>query len=99
MNNKCMVDRIDHDLLLRYIEIRRIIHQEVKTLYALSDIMSMFKGMADDKVLIDPHALARVNEVMNESILSIWEKLDDFIPLSSAELAVEELKNRKPASK
>ena len=88
-----MIDGIDEKLLRRYVEIRRIIHQDIKTLHALSSIMGTFKEINAGKVSIDPHAIGRVSELMNDSVLTIWEKLDDFIPLTNAELVLDKLQN------
>lgn len=87
-----MESEISPQVLRRYVEIRHIIQQDIKTLHALSSVMAMFKEMHDDKVVIDPQAIGRVYELMNHAVSNIWEKLDDFIPLTSAELALEKLK-------
>ncbi len=85
-----MDTEISHNLLRRYIRIRRLVHEDIKTLYALSNVLAMFKDIHNDQVLIDPHVLARVNELMNQSVLNIWEQLDEFIPLAAAELTLQD---------
>ena len=58
--------------------------------------MAMFQEVSEDKVTIDPFTVGLVNEIMLNTVLNISEKLDNFMPLDSAELALDKLKNQSP---
>jgi len=89
---------IDTDLLKKYIQARHRIDQDKNTIYAISSILSAIKHVDDSQLQLDPYALAVVNELMQKAVLNMWETLDDFIPIASARIALEEreLNNAKP---
>lgn len=84
------IEGIDTDLLRRYIKVRHLIDQDKNTIYAISSILSSIKYADDSKLQLDPYALACVNELMQQAVLNMWETLDDFIPVASARLDLEE---------
>ena len=86
-----MIEGIESNLLRKYVETRRKIHQDNQTIYAISSILATFSKMNDDRLEVDPHALGHLNELMNTAVLNVWESLDDFIPIVSAELFLDEL--------
>ena len=86
-----MIEGIENNLLRKYVETRRKIHQDKKTIYAISSIFAIFSNMDNDRVVVDPHALGHLNELMSTAVLNMWETLDDFIPIVRAELCLNEL--------
>lgn len=85
-----MIEGIDKELLRRYVETRDRIDQSKKTIYAISSILAVYKHVDDACPEIDAYALGHVNQLMNKAILDVWEALDDFIPIVSARLALQE---------
>lgn len=96
MENK--MKGIDSNLLRQYIKVRHRIDQDKNTIYAISSILSSIKYADDSKLQLDPYALACVNELMQTAVLNMWEALDDFIPVASARLALEEREASKPTA-
>jgi len=86
-----MIEEIENNLLRKYVETRRKIHQDKQTIYAISSILAVFSNMDDDRLVVDPHALGHLNEFMSTAVLNVWETLDDFIPIVSTELYLNEL--------
>ena len=78
-------DNIDHTLLNRYLTMRRRIAVDTKTIYSLSNILTILNQLDSDTTDIDPHALAHANQLINTAVLNIQEALNDFIPMTTAE--------------
>jgi len=91
LHEKIMLNEISPSQLQRYIEMRHKINQDQKTIYAISSILAVFSHLDEDRILIDADALGHINQLVNKAVLNIWETLDDFIPILSAELALDKV--------
>ena len=90
---------ITPDLLHGYIEMRHKLDKEANSIFAISSMLAQFDKCGDDRIEVDPVALAKVHQMMNANILNIWEVLDDFIYIVQAKLElVEREQFQKPPS-
>ena len=55
----------------------------------------MFQHCGDDTLEIDPAALGYTHQIIEKSILNIWEILDDFIYIIEARQVLADL-SKKP---
>ena len=81
---------ISPHLLHRYVVMRQKLDMEANSIFAITSMLSQFDKCGDDRMEVDPVALAKVHQMMNHNILNIWEILDDFIYLVQAKLELEE---------
>jgi len=81
---------IPPDLLHRYIEMRHKLDAEANSIFAMTSMLALFDKCGDDRIEVDPVALAKVHQMLNSNILNIWEILDDFIYLVGAKLELGE---------
>jgi len=83
------LDGISTQVLIRYVDMRQKLDSEANSIFAVSSMLAQFEKCGDDRVEVDPVALAKVHQMMNDNILNIWEILDDFIYLVQAKLELE----------
>jgi hypothetical protein len=89
-----MVEEISHKVLRDYVATRQHLDKELRLIYSVSHIFASFEKNATDEYLkFDPIALGHLNQLINTSVLNIWEKLDDFIYLVKAKLILEKLEH------
>ena len=79
------IEGISVEMLCRYVEMRKRIDAEAKTVYCLSSMLALLQQSGDDRIEVDPVALGHVNGMISHSMLNIQEMLDDFIFLVRAE--------------
>lgn len=80
-----MVEGISYEKLYDYILQREKIDDELRLIYSLSHVMAGFEKYAiDSEIEFDPVALGHIHQMINKSVLDIWEILDDFIYLVKA---------------
>ena len=85
------IEGISVEMLFKYVEMRRSIDAEAKTAHSLASMLALLQKCGDDKLEVDPVALGHVNELISNSVLNIWEILDDFIYLVQARSELERL--------
>jgi hypothetical protein len=85
------IEGISTEMLCRYVEMRKSLDAEARTILSLSSILALLQHCGDDKIAIDPAVLGHVNESISTSILNIWEILDDFIYIAQARLELERI--------
>lgn len=85
-----MIKGINKDMLRRYVEMRQKLDAEAETIQSLASLLALFRFCGDEELRIDPLALGHVHQLMERSILNIWEMLDDFIYIVEARRVVEE---------
>ena len=89
-----MIDEISHKMLRHYVATRQNLDKELQLIYSLSHILASFeKNAIDADVELDPVALGHIHQIINTSVLNIWEKLDDFIYIVKAKSVLENLEN------
>ena len=80
-----MIKGISRHKLCDYVATRQKIDVELQLIYSLSHLLAGFeKNSVDSNMELDPVALGHVNQIINKSVLDIWEILDDFIYLVQA---------------
>ncbi len=84
---------ISPELLHRYVEMRRKVADETETIHSITSMLALFETSGDEKMVVDPVALGKINQILNTNILNIWEILDDFIYIVQAELELEKLES------
>ena len=85
------ISGISPELLRRYIEMRRKVADEAEIVHSITSMLALFETSGDEKIVVDPVALGKINQMLNTNILNIWEILDDFIYIVQAELELEKL--------
>jgi hypothetical protein len=85
------VEGISAEMLCRYVEMRKSLDTEAKTILSLSSILALLQHCGDDKIEVDPVILGHVNESISTSILNIREILDNFIYIAQAQLELEQI--------
>jgi len=79
------------ELLHRYIEMRRKLDVEADTILSITSMLVLLETCGDDTLKVDPVALGKVNQIINDNILNIWEILNDFIYIVDAKLELEQV--------
>jgi len=87
------IEGITPKMLSRYVEMRRRVDAEMKTAQSLASMLALLRQCGDDKLEVDPVALAHVNELISDSVLNVWEQLDGFIYLVEARMQLGEFKD------
>lgn len=82
------------EMLFRYVEMRRGIDAEAKTIHSLASLLALLQRSGDDRIEVDPVALGHINEQICTGILNIWEMLDDFIYIVQARSDLERVNKR-----
>jgi len=82
---------INHNMLQRYVEMRRKVDIETNILFGITSMLALLDTSGDDKIEVDPVALGKVHQILNNSILNIWETLDDFLYLPKAKSVLDKL--------
>jgi len=85
------IEGINAEMLSRYVEMRKCIDAEAKTAHSLASMLALIKYCGVDTLEVDPVALGHVNELISNSVLNIWEILDEFIYLVKAKSELERL--------
>ena len=88
--------KLSAEWLHRYVEMRRRLDVEAESIHSITSMLALFETSGDDKIQVDPVALGKVNQKINNNILNIWEILDDFIYLAQAKLELEQMENNLP---
>jgi len=78
-------------MLSRYLEMRHRLDQQANVIFSITSMLAQFDKCGDDIIEVDPVALAKVHQMLNDNILNIWEILDDFIYVVQAKMEVERL--------
>lgn len=79
------IEGISAEMLSRYVEMRKHIDAEAKTVYCLSSMLALLQQCGDDRIEVDPVALGHINEMISRGMLNIQEMLDDFIYMVRAQ--------------
>jgi len=80
-----MIDGISREKLSEYVLQRQKIDDKLRLIYSLSHLMAGFEKYAiDSDIVFDPVTLGHIHQMINKSVLDIWEILDDFIYLVKA---------------
>lgn len=79
------------DLLHRYVEMRRKIDSETNLLFSITSMLALLDTSGDDKIEVDAVALGKINQILNTSVLNIWETLDDFLYFQQAKSELNKL--------
>ena len=82
---------LSSELLHRYIEMRRKLDVEADTILSITSMLALLETCGDDTIKVDPVALGRVNQMIKDNILNIWEILNDFIYIVDAKSELERL--------
>lgn len=90
------IGKLSAEWLHRYVEMRRRLDVEADSIHSITSMLALFETSGDDRIQVDPVALGKINQKMNNNILNIWEILDDFIYLAQAKLELEEMENNLP---
>jgi len=53
-------------------------------------MLALLETCGDDVIKVDPVALGKVHQIINDNILNIWEIMEDFIYILDAKLELEE---------
>ena len=85
------IEGISNELLRRYVKMRHRIDTESNNIFSITSILSLLETCGDDKIEVDPIALAKISHILNKNILNIWEILDDFIYIVQAQSVLEEI--------
>lgn len=85
-----MTEGMNADQLHRYVSTRRRIDPEIRLIHSLTSVLAQFENTEPYGVAIDPAALGIVHATLEESVLRVWEALDDFMPLARARRELEE---------
>ena len=88
--------KLSSEWLHRYVEMRRRLDVEADSIHSITSMLALFETSGDDRIQVDPVALGKVNQKINNNILNIWEILDDFIYLAQAKLELEQMENNLP---
>ena len=88
--------KLSAEWLHRYVEMRRRLDVEANSIHSTTSMLALFETSGDDRIQVDPVALGKVNQKINNNILNIWEILDDFIYLAQAKLELEQMENNLP---
>lgn len=86
-----MIEGINVEMLRRYVEMREKFETEAKTIESLASLLALLQDCGDDRLTVNPVALGYVHTIIEQSILNIWEQLDNFIYLVEARQALEEM--------
>jgi len=87
-----MIEEVSPNMLRHYVATRQKIDMELQMIYSLSHLLASFEKYAiDESMELDPIALGHVHQIINKSVLNVWEKLDDFIYIVQAKLVLEKL--------
>ncbi len=86
-----MIEGISPHQLRRYVAMRTRFDSDAKTIASITSMLARYQSCGDDQLAIDPVALGHLNALMEHCVLNLWEVLDDFIYLQSAEAAIAEL--------
>lgn len=89
-------DKLSAEWLHRYVEMRRRLDVEADSIHSITSMLALFETSGEDRIQVDPVALGKVNQKINNNILNIWEILDDFIYLAQAKLELEQMENNFP---
>lgn len=68
------LDQLSRPMLERYVEMRRRIDAEARTIESLAHVLTRFKHCHNDSVEIDPFALACIHEVIERSVWVCWRR-------------------------
>jgi len=79
--------------VLRYVEMRRKLDVEADTILSITSMLALLETCGDDTIKVDPVALGKVNELLKDNILNIWEILNDYIYIVDANLELERLES------
>jgi len=80
---------ISLELLHRYIEMRRKFDVEANIIHSITSMLGHLETCGDDVIKVDPVALGKVHQIINDNILNIWEIMEDFIYILDAKLELE----------
>lgn len=86
------IETLSPEWIQRYIEMRQKLDVEANTIHGITSLLSHYKTHGHDRLTLDPNALGKVNQLMNEHILNIWEILDDFIHLDQAKSEINKVR-------
>ena len=87
----CKSIGLNNDWLQRYVKMRHKIDIEANSIYSISSMLALIDRCGDDKIDVDPVALGKINQTINNNILNIWEILDDFIYIVQAKSDLDKL--------
>jgi len=79
------------ELLHRYVEMRRKLDVEADSILSITSMLALLKTCGDDTIKVDPVALGKVNQIILDNILNIWEILNDYIYIVDAKSELEQL--------
>ena len=96
MSIESSTGKLSAEWLHRHVEMRRRLDVEAESIHSITSMLALFETSGDDKIQVDPVALGKVNQKINNNILNIWEILDDFIYLAQAKLELEQMENNLP---
>ena len=85
-----MIKGVSEDMLRCYVDMRQKVDTEAKTIQSLASLLALLQQCGDDRIQIDPVALGYVQSLIEQSILNIWEMLDDFIYIIEARRMLED---------
>ena len=88
--------KLSAEWLHRYVEMRRKLDVEADSIHSITSMLALLETCGDDRIQVDPVALGKVNQRINNNILNIWEILDDFIYIVQAKLELEQLERKLP---
>ncbi len=85
-----MIEGFSTHQLARYAAMRERFDREAKTLNSLTNLLGLLQHCDADRVAVDLVALGHVNQLMAQSVLRLWEVLDDFLYLPAVQAALRE---------
>jgi hypothetical protein len=83
------LEKIDKEVLERYVETRNTIAKRSDRIVALSHMLNLLRH-CDGEIEVDPSSLAVVGDLVDSDICSILEMLDAFIYVVEAEAVLGE---------
>lgn len=90
-----MLKGISPKLLSRYVEMRQKISEDTDFIYSQVSLLGIFEEAAEQRIEVDPVALGHIHRLIENRVLNITEKLNDFIYILGAD---EQLKKMEQVS-
>jgi len=75
--------------LQRYVDMRHKLDVEADSILSITSMLALLETCGDDTIKVDPVALGKVNQLLKDNILNIWEILNDYIYIVDAKLELE----------
>jgi hypothetical protein len=85
------IEDVCPDVLRRYIEMRRLIDFEIETIQGITRGLIPLKDSDENISKMDSAVVGKISEVIERHATNAWSTLDEFIPISSAQIKLVDL--------